>query len=180
MPKKYDQQAIDQACTLYIKYGGKNLHKVVEEMRRIFPGFSMGNLIGKGKEKPGWIELYAWEKKLELKLQADQLIGLNTAQKLAREIQFMREQLYAKASADPTDKDLVNAHAKYSELSIKALERIEAARHSYEGFIELWESLLDWLPDYSIPATQELIKHSPAILERAKKIYGAAEPGTDS
>ena len=175
MPKKYDQQAIDKCRALYLKFGGKHFEKLEREMRRIYPGWSKQNLTGKGKDSPGWIELYGWDKALELHLKSQQMSGLNAAQKLAMEIEFMREQLYTKASGDPTDKDLVNAHRDYCKLHIDALVRIESARHSFDGFVDFWERLLDWLPDVSVEALNELIKVAETILEKARAAYGVTE-----
>jgi hypothetical protein len=178
MPRKYDHQCVEDAKRLYMKYSGQNFGKIETEMRRKWPGWQKQNLIGRGADKPGWIEKYGWEAALKLKLQADQLTTLSAAQRLAQEIENMRMALYEKASADPTDKDFVAGHRNYAALSIQALERIDAARHTLDGFVEFYEAFCDWAGDLdetdgAIHA-QWIVNQSPVIIARAKKIYGTA------
>lgn len=178
MPRKYDQQCLDDAKRLYIKHSGQNFVQIEKEMRRKWPGWQKQNLIGRGPDKPGWIEKYGWEAALRLKLQADQLTTLSSAQRLAQEIENMRVALYEKASTDPTDKDFVNGHRAYSDLSIKALERIDAARHTLEGFVEFFEAFCGWAGELDetdgAEHAQWIVNQTPAIIARAKKIYGTA------
>lgn len=173
--RRYDQQAINQAFQLYLKFNGQRHDRIEEEMRADWPGWSKQRLYGRS----GWIQKYAWDAALAIKISADKDAALNSADRLVKEIETVRARLYKQLNDDGVfDGETVKAHKEYAKLSIDALIKIKEARDTLGAFAAMWERLMSWLPDYSNDALEALLQVEEDILTRAAKELGTEE-GSD-
>jgi hypothetical protein len=172
MPRVYDQEAIEHAYQLYLKYNGGR-HDLIElEMRKTWPGWSRQNLVTRG-DKAGWPEKYGWAHGLELKAQSSAKAQLSGAESLYLSIRTQRERLEKTLAGGAAEKEDVWAHQKYCQLETDALARLRDARSRLEDFALAWEDLLNWLPEISPQAFRELVAVADAVRARAETAYGA-------
>lgn len=177
----YGPDAIDFALRLYLKYNGQQHDRIESEMRRAgWSGWSRKNLYTRGKGKQqrlGWIEKFGWERALQLHLAEKPTATLNDAEQLVREVKEIRQQLFRiiKAQGANVDKEKLQLHRDYSNLSISALTKVEAARDTLGGWVHFWERLVDWAVDVDAKFAKVLIKYADAIIERAEKEFGETE-----
>ena len=183
MPRQYAPEAIDHCLKLYLKYNGQQHKKIEQEMRKAgWAGWNANYLYTRGKgrhQKLGWVEKYGWEKALQLHL-ANKVTGaaaLNSAEKLVREIEYVRELLYTeiKAQGGNLEKEKLQLHRDYSNLSIAALTKVEAARDTLGAWVNFWERLQDWVLDIDAKAARYLQKYSEPLIARAKLEFGESE-----
>lgn len=170
--RRYDQKAINQAFQLYLQFNGQRHDKIEQEMRAEWPGWSKQRLYGRS----GWIQKYAWDAALQIKISADKNAALNSADKLVNEIETVRERLYKQLNDDGVfDGETVKAHKEYAKLSIEALIKIKEARDTLGAFAAMWERLMSWLPDYSTDALGALLQVEDEVMKRAATELGTEE-----
>ena len=176
----YDAEAIDKCLRLYLKFNGSQFTRIEEEMRKVYPGWRRSYLLNRGQGKnfkQGWIEKYNWETALRLHLAQKPTATLNNAEKLVREIEDVRGFLAVeiKSQSGKVDKERLQLHRDYCNLSIAALTKVEAARDTLGAWVVFWEKLLDWLPDIDMKAARALVKLSDEIIARAEEEFGESE-----
>lgn len=179
MPRPYSAEAIEECQRLYLRFNGQHHDRIESKMRRTWPGWSKQNLYTRGAGanlKIGWIEKYGWEEALKLHLASRPEGTLTSAEKVFNEIEEIRRKIYEQIkTVGATDRDLIYQHRDYSKLSIDALNKINGAGHTFDGFVAMWERLLDWLPEISEKALTELLQCSDAVIEKAVAEYGKEE-----
>lgn len=187
MPARYGPKAIDYCLRLYLKYNGQQHKQIEREMQKAgWEGWSAANLYNKGRGKRqrlGWIEKYRWDHALEVHLaqKVTATATLNNAEKLVREVEHVRDLLYQEISAvgGKVEKERIQLHRDYCNLSIAALTKVEAARDTLGAWVNFWERLQEWAVDIDAKFGRYLIKHSEALIKRAEAEFGesADQPG---
>lgn len=177
MPRKYPEEAQEYCFRLYLKYNGAQHDRIEAEMQRAgWTAWTKQNLYTRGRganQKVGWIERFGWDEALKLKVQTSGRAAQTSAEKLFLEIESQRERIKAALDAQGgTDRDLVYQHRDYCKLSVEALQKLEAARDNFDGFVAMYERLLEWLGEISQPALSELLKANEGVTERARRHYG--------
>lgn len=170
MPRKYEQDAVEECKTLYLRYNGQQHDKIAEQMNRRWAGF-------KAERVAAWAKKYQWDLLLTKKLEAElERAGWTTAQKLYRDIEHIRALLKAQVEAHGAlDAEVVKLYRDYCALSINALARLEAERGGLETFIAVWEWLSKTVPEISPKAGRELVAISPEIYTRAQEFFSASK-----
>lgn len=176
MPRTYNEEAVEKAFNLYLKFNGANHELIEREMRKVYPGWSKQNLYTRGVAanlKIGWIEKFGWDKALKLKVATSGRAAQTSAERLFLEIEQARATIKANLDAQGgTDRDLVYQHRDYCKLSMDALSKLEAARDSFDGFVAMYERLMEWLGEINPQVLGELVQATDAVTERARKHYG--------
>lgn len=180
MPAHYGPDAIDYCLRLYLKYNGQQHKKIEQEMRKAgWEGWSATNLHNKGRGKKlrlGWIEKYRWDHALEVHLaqKVTATATLNNAEKLVREVENIRELLYKEiyAHGAVVERERLQLHRDYCNLSIAALTKVESARDTLGAWVNFWERLQEWAVDIDAKFGRYLIKHSDAVIARAEAEFG--------
>jgi hypothetical protein len=174
----YDDKAIEHCKRLYIKFNGKQHHRIEQEMRKAgWVGWSAKNLHNRGKgdgARVGWIEKYGFERALEIHLAQQPTAALNNAQKLVREIEYIREALDKEIKTKgvtAVDIKLLYLHRDYCKLCIDALTRVEAARDTLGGFVSFYERFIDWMTDIDARIARKLLQVEDLIIARAEKEF---------
>jgi hypothetical protein len=175
----YGPEAIDYCFKLYLKYNGQQFGRIESEMQKAgWTGWKAQNLRSRGKgksRKAGWIETYGWEKALKEHLAQKVAPSLDSAQALVKEIETVRKGLAAEIDAKgvaQADKERLQLHRDYCNLSISALTKVEAARDTLSGWVNFFERLIEWGVDIDGKFGRLLIKHSEALIARAEKEFG--------
>lgn len=178
MGKQYNAEAVEQCLRLYLKYNGQQHARIEQDMRRLgYAGWRRNNLYDRGKGKnvrEGWINKYQWEKTRLERLAQAPMTTLSNAEKLVREIEEVRRYLYVEIAAvgGRVDKDRLQLHRDYCNLSIGALTKVEAARDTLSAWVSFWERLIDWSVDIDARLAKTLVKHAEALIGRAEKEFG--------
>ncbi len=181
MAQQYGPEAIETCLRLYLKFNGQQHERIEQEMRRAgYPGWRRQYLYTRGQgehEKVGWIEKFGWEKALALYLARKPTATLNNAEQLVREIEEVRGYLAVeiKAAGGKVDKERLQLHRDYCNLSIGALTKVEGARDTLAAWVNFWEQLLDWMPDIDLDTAKKLVKFSPQIIARAEEKFGETQ-----
>src|SRR5687768_5842556 len=151
----YSSEAIEHCKRLYVKFSGKQADRIEKEMHKAgWTSWRKQNLYNRGKTRVGWIEKYGFERALEIHLAQQPTAALNNAQKLVREIEWIRQALDKEVKTKgvtAVDIKLLYLHRDYSKLGIDALTRVEAARDTLGGFVAFWERFIDWITDIDAP-----------------------------
>jgi hypothetical protein len=168
--RRYDQQAVNKCFQLYLRFNGQHHDKIAEAMREDYPHWRRENLYG----VRGWIQKYAWDEALRLKVESDKKAALNSADQLVGEIEFVREKLYTQIKqAGTCDDELISRHRDYCKLSIEALTKVKEAQDTLGGFVAMWERLVTWLGDYSPHALEALLQTENEVMKRAAEELGS-------
>ncbi len=177
MPKIYNEEAVETAFKLYLRFNGASHDLIEAGMRKAGYGWSRQNLYTRGKGanlKVGWIERFGWDKALKLKVATSGRAAQTSAEKLFLEIEQTRERLRAQLDAQGgTDRDMVYQHRDYCKLSIDALAKLEAARDSFDSFVAMYERLFEWMSEINPKGVHELASCTEAVTERARAHYGS-------
>ena len=182
---RYDEAAVERCQRLYLKYNGQQFERIEQEMRKFYPSWNKSYLHNRGRgknAKEGWIAKFNWEKALAIHLAQRPTATLNSAEQLVREIDEVRGFLHVeiKAQGGKVDKERLQLHRDYCNLSISALTKVEAARDTLGAFVAFWEKLLDWMPGIDMKAARALVKHSEAIITKAEEEFGESESMLES
>lgn len=182
MPKMYNEEAVETAFKLYLRFNGASHDLIESEMRKAgYGNWSRQNLYTRGKDsnlKIGWIERFGWEKALRLKVATSGRAAQTSAERLFLEIEQARERIKGQLDAQGgTDRDLVYQHRDYCKLSMDALSKLEAARDSFDGFVAMYERLLEWLGEVNPQALSALVGCTDKVTERARRHYGGRAKG---
>lgn len=176
MPKTYNEEAVETAFKLYLRFNGASHDLIESEMRKVFPGWSKQNLYTRGRDanlKIGWIEKFGWDKALKLKVATSGRAAQTSAERLFLEIEQARERIKGQLDAQGgTDRDLVYQHRDYCKLSMDALAKLESARDNFNGFVAMYERLLDWLGEINPQVLADLVKETDKLTHRARAHYG--------
>lgn len=196
MATPYTTEAIDYCFKLYLKYNGQQHDRIQKEMRRAgWPRWSKSNLYtskdGRGNEQLGWIEKYGWEKALKDHLANKVAPALDSAEKLVRQVEEVRDLLHVEiiAAGGKVDKERLQLHRDYCNLSISALTKVEAARDTLSGWVSFYERLVDWAVELDPKLARKLVDRSDEFIKRAEREFGeeqamnanetSAEPAPD-
>ena len=185
MPARYDHEAIDKCLRLFLKFNGQQHQRIEQEMRKVYPGWQRSYLYTRGRGEHlrlGWIEQYGWEKALAIHLAQKPTATLNNAEKLVREIEEVRSYLAVeiKSAGGNVEKERLQLHRDYCNLSIAALTKVEAARDTLAGWVSFWEKLLDWATDVDLDLARKLVKFSSEIIARAEQEFGETQETVES
>lgn len=184
MGKNYSTEAIETCKRLYLKFSGTQHDRIEQEMHRAgWPDWKKKNLYSRGKVetgnyREGWIEKYGFKQALEIHLAQKPAAALNNAQKLVREIEFIREALDKEIKTKgvtAVDIKLLYLHRDYCKLCIDALTRVEAARDTLGGFVSFYERFIDWMTDIEPKLARALLKVEDLIIARAETEFGESE-----
>jgi hypothetical protein len=166
---RYDQMAIGKACSLYLAYNGKNLDRVVTQMRRTYPGFAKATL-------QSWAIEYNWDFLVEEKIDRSKSLALTDADELYDEVKLLRKKIFESIKGSVgLDDDLIKTFLGYARESRELLLKLKAEEDTLGGFVGMLEKLLEWLPDYSIEARDALIQVKDEIIDRATSELGEKE-----
>lgn len=166
MPRKYDQETRNKCFKLYLRYNGKHYERIVAEMRKEYPWFSVTRI-------SAWAATYAWEDALKISIEQQKRVALTSADELHNEIEETRKRLFAELqNTGEFDKEKYQLYRDYARLSQDQLIKVTNARDTLGGFVAYWERLLGWLPDYSRHAAEALLQVEEQILKRAAEEYG--------
>ncbi len=177
----YGPDAIDFCFKLYLKYNGQHFERIEKEMHKAgWTGWKAQNLRdrgdhGKGTFKEGWVSKYGWERALEKHLAQKVAPSLDSAEALVREIEEVRKSLAEEIrlkGAKETDKERLQLHRDYCNLSISALTKVEAARDTLGGWVNFFERLIEWGVDVDSKLGRLLVKFSDQLIARAEKEFG--------
>ncbi len=177
-PKQYPAEAIEDAFALYLRFHGREWHRIDAAMhRKGYVKFRASRLFPSAKDRVGWIEKYGWENALKIHLENLPTAALTNAQKLVREVEAVRKRLYEKiepkgAALDP---QILQLHRDYSKLSIEALTKVEAARDTLGGFVSFYERFIEWITDIDSKTARAILKVEDLIIERAEQEFGETE-----
>ena len=176
---RYGPDAIDYCFKLYLKYNGQHFERIEKEMHRAgWTGWKAQNLRDRQRGKTlteGWVSRFGWEKALQQHLAQKVAPTLDSAETLVREIEEVRKSLAEEIrlkGAKETDKERLQLHRDYCNLSISALTKVEAARDTLGGWVNFFERLIEWCVDVDSKLGRLLVKHSDALIARAEKEFG--------
>lgn len=170
--KRYDQIAISKCAGLYLLYNGKNLDKVVLEMRRAYPGFGRATI-----EK--WALEFNWDFLVEQKITREKQVALTDADELYQEVKLLRQKIFEQVKDSVSlDDDLIKVFLGYARESRELLLKIKSDSDTLGAFVTMLERLLEWLPDYSREARDALLQIQEEIVNRAATEF-ATETTTD-
>lgn len=184
----YNQEAIEKARGLYIKYGGENFGAIQREMQKQYPGWRKSNLVSRqekayrgraAREKLGWVELYGFEKSLKLHLQQLATSAKNDEQDLYLGIKAVRKELQTKVAAGIATRDEVYSYRDFCKLEIDARKNLDLSQDNLETFVSGYEKLLIWLGELDAAAAKVVVKHGDRLAEMAKAHYGEEETEFD-
>jgi hypothetical protein len=181
MAAQYPLDAIRQCLRFYLDHNGQQHDLIEKKMQKAgWSGWKKQNLYDRGKGKQtrlGWISKYGFEKALRIHVAQLPTPSLNNAQKLVSEIETVRELLYSEiqGKTEVVEKERLQLHRDYCNLSIAALAKVEAAKDTLGAWVHFWERLLDWSVDVDIKLARTLKKHSPELISRAEEEFGESE-----
>jgi hypothetical protein len=183
--KRYNQEAIELARSLYCKYGGKNTEAIQREMRKAgYPNWTKQTLFDKGREntpnyRMGWITKYGFEK--SLKRYEETLIEKvnDDEQDLYLGIKGVRKELQKKVVAGTATKDELYQYRDFCKLEIDARRNLDFSRDNLETFVSGYEKLLNWLSELDPKAAKLLIANGDKLIELAQAHYGKTETDDD-
>lgn len=184
MGQHYDSDAIELCKRLYLKFSGQQHDRIEKEMQRAgYTGWRKENLYNRGKSegsgfREGWIDKYGFKAALKIYLAQKPTAALNNAQKLVREIEWIRGQLDSEIrtkGVTGVDIKLVYLHRDYCKLCIDALTRVEAARDTLGGFVSFYERFIDWMTDIDGKLARQLLKVEDLVIARAEKEFDETE-----
>jgi hypothetical protein len=148
--RRYNQEAIELARSLYCKFGGKNLDAVQREMRKAgYPNWTKQTLFDKGREntpnyREGWVTKYGFDN--SLKLYTEKLVESvnDDEQDLYMGIKNVRKELQKKVVGNAT-KDEIYQYRDFCKLEIEARRNLDLSRDNLETFVAGYEKILGWL-----------------------------------
>lgn len=180
MPMQYSDEAVETCFQLYLKFNGQHPDRIEQEMQKQWPGWRKQNLYDRGK-KEGWITKYGWEAALKVHIQVQSIAHLSTAERIAYQIDAVRDLLFERVMANGSDPNLVYQHQKYCERSIEAHNRLRASRESLHNAGVFWEQILHFLEDIAPDLYRQLISPEVAepLIARIAAHYGEKIPATD-
>ena len=182
--KHYSAEAIEDAYQLFLRFNGdsRQWHRVDTEMaKKGYVGFKARNCFphrGKGtKRREGWITKFGWEKGLAIHLANKPTATLNSAQKLARNVEKICDRLFEGIDAKGTNADdkQLQLYRDFCNLHIAVLTKIHESRYTLAGFVSFWERFIDWLTDIDSKTARALLNFEDLIIERAEKEFGETE-----
>lgn len=179
---EYSADAIDYCKRLWLRSHGRNVQLIEKKMHAAgWTRWRAKVLYG----SDGWIAKYGFREALEDYLKQAATPTLDSAQELVREIDSIRKGLAREIEtqgAAKTDKERLQLHRDYCNLSISALTKVEAARDSLSGWVGFFERLLEWAPDIDVKLARLIVKNSDAFIERAEQEFGeqVSEPGAEA
>ena len=179
--KRYNQDAIDLARSLYCKYGGKNTDAVQREMRKAgYPNWTKQTLFDKGREntpnyRMGWVTKYGFDRSLEL--YNEKLVEQvnDDEQDLYIGIKKVRKELQQKVVAKTATKDEFYQYRDFCKLEIEARKNLDLSRDNLETFVSGFEKMVGWLTEIDPKAAKGLIRNGDKLAELAQAHYGKTE-----
>lgn len=172
MPRKYDQETRNKCFKLYLRYNGKHHERIVAEMRKEYPWFSVTRVTA-------WAAAYGWEDALKISIEQQKRVALTSADELHNEIEETRKRLFVELqNTGEFDKEKYQLYRDYARLSQEQLVKVTNARDTLGAFVGFWERLTGWLPDYSRHAAEALLQVEEQILKRAAEEYAESEAET--
>ena len=184
--KHYSAEAIEDAYRLFLRFNGdpRQWHRIDAEMaKKGYVGFKARNCLpdrsapGKKNYREGWITKFGWEKGLAIHLATKPTATLNSAQRLARQIEEVCERLFKnfEVKGSETDEKSLQLLRDYFKLRIEALTKVAEARDTLGGFVSFWERFIDWITDIEPKTARALLNVEDLILERAEKEFGETQ-----
>lgn len=176
MPKTSQDQCLEDAFDLYLKYKGERFDLIERDMRLKGWSFNKQCLKNRGKGlhfRQGWIEKYQWAKTLAIYLTAKDKTILTAGQKLLQEVEIVREQIFNHIQASGvSNRDLVWQHDKYVQRSAEILAQIETAANPLRDFAAFWKFLVTTSLTISPSLARELVNAEEAVIKRARDEFG--------
>jgi len=189
MADKNNPQMVKDAFDLYLKYNGeKKLYPQINaEMEKLgwanFKAASRFPNRGKGKNfRTGWIDLYGWEKSLQIKIAMAGRIAATSAESLLLEVEVIRKKIFLELESlgvGKGQKDLVYQHDKYVARTTEILDKLAEARDNYANFVTAIQHLTKWAPMISTKFAEALAECEDAILDQAEKEFVKPNESSD-
>ncbi|HYE75224.1 MAG TPA: hypothetical protein VEF04_17915 [Blastocatellia bacterium] len=169
MPRKYEQDCVEECKKLYLRYNGQHHETIAKELSKRWAKFP-ADRVG------AWAKKYGWDKLLLQRAEAElERVGWTNAQRAYNRVKKVVDRLEKKVeSFDETDKEdveLLKLFHNYCSLEISALQRLDAERGSLEAFVAHWEWQMNIVAEISPRAAKELVAISEEILARAQDYF---------
>ena len=172
---KINPDEVKAAFELYLLHNGERFDLIEQEMHRLgYATFKRHKLKGRGygeNRRDGWIELYGWEKSLQIKIATANTASATSAESLLFEVETIRKKLFIDIESrgvGRAGKDVVYQHDKYVTKSIEILDRLNDARDNYANFVFFIRHLLKAAPSISPDLARELVEAEEALIEWAE------------
>lgn len=183
--KRYNQDAIELARSLYCKFGGKNLEAVQREMRKAgYVRWDKKTLFDKGREdtpnyRMGWINKYGFDNSLRLHLEKLVESVNDDEQDLYLGIKALRKRLQLRVARervlDDTAKHELYQYRDFCKLEIEARRNLDLSRDNFETFVSGYEKLVNWLTEIDPKTAKGLVANGERLAELAQTHYGKTE-----
>lgn len=182
MGKRLNEEMVKDAFALYLKNAGERFDLIEQEMHRLgWTSFKQSMLLDRkdksaaGGMREGLISRGRWDHALKKHLAelVTSSVAATSAEKLLIECEHIRDAAFEeiKVAGVKATKDLIWQHKQYADLSIKILDKLEAARDNYANFVFFLKHLLTSAATISPALAKELCDAEEPLLEWAESQF---------
>lgn len=178
MANALNDEMVKDAFALYLKYNGERFDLIERDMVHLGWAFKQSMLKDRGIGKnyrEGWVTKFRWTKALKIHMAslAANEIAATSAEKLLSECENIRDAAYEEILVQGVraSKDLIWQHRQYADLSVKILDKLEAARDNYANFVFFFSHLMKAAVTISPALARELCDAEDGIIEWAEGTF---------